>query len=311
MESGEIVEELRLREGLGELREGVRDINSWRIRIFGMPPRKKPPTASERQRKINQYVRKKKGKATPSHDPTLGASLSHGSTPKGTPTQDVTPVASPYTPGYSPSQTQTERQTEEVVSAAPVYNAGEGSSSRAAPQEDDGGPVDKSVFTTFNDHVAYAIWHRTLHFADCTRPVPNTGYKENLPRMCRWKPQQCSGDTDGAIVTLKERLDDLTEFDGANGLGCNMCAKKQAGIVAALALLEGVVFGGQTHDSSDAVNEAYDILKAASLDNEEEDRRPESRTKNRHDPAATAPAPATTIPAPSRAKPPPKKRPKK
>ncbi|KAM7481049.1 hypothetical protein LguiB_005632 [Lonicera macranthoides] len=212
-----------------------------------MPPRKKPPTALERQRKINQYVCKKKGKATPSHDPTLGASLSHGSTPKGTPTQDVTPVASPYTPGYSPSQTQTELQTEEVVSAAPVYNAGEGSSSRAAPQEDDGGPVDKSVLTTFNDHVAYAIWHRTL----------------------------------------------------------------QAGIVAALALLEGVVFGGQTHDSSDAVNEAYDILKAASLDNEEEDRRPESRTKSRHDPTATAPAPATTIPAPSRAKPPPKKRPKK
>ncbi|KAM7488767.1 hypothetical protein LguiB_026251 [Lonicera macranthoides] len=98
---------------------------------------------------------------------------------------------------------------------------------------------------------------------------------------------------------------------GANGLGCNMCAKKQAGIVAALALLEGVVFGGQTHDSSDVVNEAYDILKAASLDNEEEDRRPKSRTKSRHDPAATAPAPAMTIPAPSRAKPPPKKRPKK
>ncbi|KAM7472562.1 hypothetical protein LguiA_010745 [Lonicera macranthoides] len=83
-----------------------------------------------------------------------------------------------------------------------------------------------------------------------------------------------------------------------------MCAKKQAGIVAALALLEGVVFGGQTHDSSDAVNEAYDILKAASVDNEEEDRRPESRTKSRHDLAAT-------IPAPSRAKPPSKKRPKK
>ncbi|KAM7491200.1 hypothetical protein LguiA_034121 [Lonicera macranthoides] len=40
-------------------------------------------------------------------------------------------------------------------------------------------------------------------------------------------------------------------------------------------------------------------------------RRPESRTKSRHDPTATASAPAATIPAPSRAKPPSKKRPKK
>ncbi|KAM7489675.1 hypothetical protein LguiB_027159 [Lonicera macranthoides] len=141
-----------------------------------MPPRKKPPTASERQRKTNQYVRKKKGKVTPSHDPTLGASPSHGSTPKGTPTQDVTPVASPYTPGYSPSQTQTKRQIEEVVPAGPVYNAGEGSSSRAAPQEDDGGPVDKSVLATFNDHVAYAIWHRTLEEGNCKK----------LHTMCHW-----------------------------------------------------------------------------------------------------------------------------
>ncbi|KAM7500542.1 hypothetical protein LguiA_024956 [Lonicera macranthoides] len=63
--------------------------------IFGMPPRKKPPTASERLRKTKQYVRKKKGKAAPSHNLTLEASPSHGSTPKGTSTQDVTPVASP------------------------------------------------------------------------------------------------------------------------------------------------------------------------------------------------------------------------
>ncbi|KAM7496399.1 hypothetical protein LguiA_020813 [Lonicera macranthoides] len=254
--------------------------------LFGMPPHKKPPTALERLRKTKQYVRKKKGKAAPSHDPTLRASPSHGSTPKGTPTQDVTPVASPYTPG-------------------------EGSSSRTAPQEDNGGPVDKSVLTTFNDHVAYAIWHRTLHFADCTRSVPNTGYKENLSRICRWKPQQCSGDTDGTIVALRERLDDLTEFDGANSLGCNMCAKKQAGIVAALQLLKRVMFGGQTHDSSNAINKAYDISKATSVDNKGEDKRLESKTKSRHDPAATAPTPAATIPAPSRAKPPSKNRPKK
>ncbi|KAM7474365.1 hypothetical protein LguiB_021608 [Lonicera macranthoides] len=98
---------------------------------------------------------------------------------------------------------------------------------------------------------------------------------------------------------------------GANSLGYNMCAKKQAGIVAALALLEGIMFGGQTHDSNDAINKVDDILKALSVDNEEEDRRPESGTKNRHAPTATAPAPAVTIPAPSRAKSPSKKRPKK
>ena len=57
---------------------------------------------------------------------------------------------------------QTEHQAEEVVLAAPVHDVGEGSSNRAAPQEDDGGPVDKSVLTTFKDHVAYAIWHKKL-----------------------------------------------------------------------------------------------------------------------------------------------------
>ncbi|KAM7490663.1 hypothetical protein LguiA_033584 [Lonicera macranthoides] len=31
--------------------------------------------------------------------------------------------------------------------------------------------------------------------------------------MCRWKAQQCSGDTDTAIISLRERLDDLTEIE--------------------------------------------------------------------------------------------------
>ncbi|KAM7486792.1 hypothetical protein LguiA_002801 [Lonicera macranthoides] len=255
-----------------------------------MPPRKKPPTASERLRKTKQYIRKKKGKSASSHDPTLEASPSHGSTSKGTPTQGVTPMASPYTPG---------------------------SSSRAASQEDDGGPVDKSVLITFNDHVAYAIWHRTLE----------EGNYKKLHTMCHWlklKSWDLSNEVEGVQQrvrnsALRERPDDLIEFDGANSLGYNMFAKKQAGIVATLALLEGVMFGGQTHDSSDTVNEAYDILKAASVDNEEEDRMPESRTnsrlesrtKSRHDPVATAPAPAATIPTLTRSKPPSKKRPKK
>ena len=71
-------------------------------------------------------------------------------------------MASPYTPGYSPSQTQILRQPEEVVLSSPVHDVGEGSNNRTAPQEDDGGPVDKSILTTFKDHVAYAIWHRKL-----------------------------------------------------------------------------------------------------------------------------------------------------
>ncbi|KAM7514750.1 hypothetical protein LguiA_004333 [Lonicera macranthoides] len=108
----------------------------------------------------------------------------------------------------------------------------------------------------------------------------------------------------------KNVTNDMWATTGSKFFVCNMCAKKQAGIIAALALLEGVMFGGQTHDSSDAINEAYDILKAASVDNEEEDMRPESRTKSRYDPAAIAPAAVATIPAPSRAKPLSKKRPK-
>ncbi|KAM7507127.1 hypothetical protein LguiA_017580 [Lonicera macranthoides] len=102
-------------------------------------------TASERQRKNKQYVRKGKGKATP--------------------TELASPVSdsSPYTPGYSPSQTQTEHQAEEVVLEAPVHDVGEGSS--IASKEDDGGPVDKSVLTTFKDHIAYAIWHEELVIA--------------------------------------------------------------------------------------------------------------------------------------------------
>ncbi|KAM7518639.1 hypothetical protein LguiB_017601 [Lonicera macranthoides] len=108
-------------------------------------------TASERQRKNKQYVRKGKGKATP--------------------TELASPVSdsSSYTPGYSPSQTQTEHQAEEVVLEAPVHDVGEGSS--IAYKEDDGGPVDKSVLTTFKDHIAYAIWHGELYRYVMSKPV--------------------------------------------------------------------------------------------------------------------------------------------
>ncbi|KAM7490485.1 hypothetical protein LguiA_033406 [Lonicera macranthoides] len=30
--------------------------------------------------------------------------------------------------------------------------------------------------------------------------------------VCRWKPQQCNGDADTAIIALRERLNDLTEI---------------------------------------------------------------------------------------------------
>jgi len=92
---------------------------------------------------------------------------------------------------------------------------------------------------------------------------------------------------------------------GEGPSGCSHCAKKQAGILAALSLLEGALFGGQIRDVANAANGVYDILKAASVvDNEEEERGPESRTKTRHDPSVTATAPA-------RATPPPRKRARK
>ncbi|KAM7500934.1 hypothetical protein LguiA_025348 [Lonicera macranthoides] len=62
-------------------------------------------TASERQKKTKEYVRKGKGKATP----TELASLVRDS--------------SPYTPDYSPSQTQTKLQAEEVVPEALVQRS--------------------------------------------------------------------------------------------------------------------------------------------------------------------------------------------
>ena len=35
-----------------------------------------------------------------------------------------------------------------------------GGPSGADPEDDDGGPVDKSVLISFKDHIAYAIWNR-------------------------------------------------------------------------------------------------------------------------------------------------------
>ncbi|KAM7477762.1 hypothetical protein LguiA_025975 [Lonicera macranthoides] len=51
------------------------------------------------------------------------------------------------------------------------------------------------------------------HFLDCLRVVYNMEYTELMPRMCKWKSQQCSGDTHMAAIRLREKLDNLTEKD--------------------------------------------------------------------------------------------------
>ncbi|KAM7531213.1 hypothetical protein LguiB_034623 [Lonicera macranthoides] len=52
------------------------------------------------------------------------------------------------------------------------------------------------------------------HFHYCANAFQNMEYMETQPRMCRWKPQLCSrGDYESALITLREKLDDLTEID--------------------------------------------------------------------------------------------------
>ena len=41
---------------------------------------------------------------------------------------------------------------------------GDEGTSDVAPEEDDGGPIDKIVLTSFKDHIAYAIWNREKVF---------------------------------------------------------------------------------------------------------------------------------------------------
>ncbi|KAM7495975.1 hypothetical protein LguiA_020389 [Lonicera macranthoides] len=193
-------------------------------------------------RKNKQYVRKGKGKATP--------------------TELASPVSdsSPYTPGYSPSQTQTEHQAEEVVPEAPVHDVGEGSS--IASKEDDGGPVDKSVLTTFKDHIAYAIWNGEL---EGTRKLYTSS---RWPKFKSW---------------------DLS--------------KEQVAVDAALSLVEGALFGGQSQDMSAIVNKVYDILKVTRT-GDYENSMGERRSKRLQDLAPT-------VSTPGRAKAPPRKKSKK
>ncbi|KAM7463970.1 hypothetical protein LguiA_032091 [Lonicera macranthoides] len=179
--------------------------------------RNRPMTASERQRKNKQYVRKGKGKATP--------------------TELTSPISdfSPYTPGKG---------------------------SGIASKEDDGGPVDKSVLTTFKDHIAYAIWHGEL---EGTRKLYTSS---RWPKFKSW---------------------DLS--------------KEQVAVDAALSLVEGALFGGQSQDMSAIVNKVYDILKVTRT-GDYENSMGERRSKRLQDLSPT-------VSTPGRAKAPPRKKSKK
>ncbi|KAM7479415.1 hypothetical protein LguiA_027628 [Lonicera macranthoides] len=187
-------------------------------------------------RKNKQYVRKGQGKATP--------------------TELASPVSdsSPYTPGYSPSQTQTEHQAEEVVPEAPVHDVGERSS--IVSKEDDGGPVDKSVLTTFKDHIAYAIWNGEL---EGTRKLYTSS------RWPKFKSWDLSKEVDAVQI-------------------------RQVAVDAVLSLVERALFGGQSQDMSAIVNKVYDILKVTRM-GDYENSMGESRSKRLQDLSPTVSTP--------------------
>jgi len=97
------------------------------------------PTASVRHKKTKQYVRKTKRTAT---------------------SEDL-PVASPSDdlPIAFLSEDDVEEGNVDAVSAAPFINDHVGSSTSVASEKDDGGPVNKSVLTSFKYHIASAIWN--------------------------------------------------------------------------------------------------------------------------------------------------------
>ncbi|KAM7514443.1 hypothetical protein LguiA_004026 [Lonicera macranthoides] len=158
--------------------------------------KKKPMTASERQKKVKKHaatVAKAKENAKKRKPPTPQPSQSS---------------SSPEEKSDSPLQTNSETQNQENLDVGPdnprCGGDGEGPSgvapdeneegpSSVAPNEDDdndGGPVNKSVLTSFKDHIAYAIWNRTQgwiceHFPICPQSIHNMEYTEMQPRMCR------------------------------------------------------------------------------------------------------------------------------
>ncbi|KAM7478382.1 hypothetical protein LguiA_026595 [Lonicera macranthoides] len=148
-------------------------------------------------------------------------------------------------------------------------------------QEDDGGPVDKSVLTSFKTHITYAIWNKEVawindHFSECVRVVPNMEYTELMPRMCKWKAQQCCGDTHTALIVLREKIDDLTEID-------------QVEVDGVIAFLQGAFSNGQVEDNSSVTYEALKMLLDARKTEKAQGNIPamESRRKRQHEPTNT------------------------
>ncbi|KAM7516480.1 hypothetical protein LguiA_006063 [Lonicera macranthoides] len=213
--------------------------------------RNRPMIASERQRKKKQYVRKRKGKATPIE------------------------LASPH-------------QAEEVVPEAPVHDVGEGSS--VASKEDDGEPVDKSVLTTFEDHIAYAIWNGEL-----LRSVLTKFLWECDPKYMEWVMKI----THLYIQPSKQR----TTARKMRGTQEVIQSKLQAAVDATLLLVEGALFDGQSQDMSVIVNKVYDIFKVTRT-GDYENSMSERRSKRLHDLSLT-------VSTPGRAKAPPRKKSKK
>ncbi|KAM7490587.1 hypothetical protein LguiA_033508 [Lonicera macranthoides] len=177
-------------------------------------------TASERQRRLKkkvgtsskkQYGIKRKPLTPPSSESNEAES--------GSPSQTNPPTQE--NPDGTLTQTQTEIPAEENPSGGENQNEEIEKSldGIAADEDNDGGPVDKNILTSFSDHIAYAIWNRheawiCEHFHYCANAFQNMEYMELQPRMCRWKPQLCSrGDYESALITLREKLDDLTEID--------------------------------------------------------------------------------------------------
>ncbi|KAM7469831.1 hypothetical protein LguiA_008014 [Lonicera macranthoides] len=123
-------------------------------RISGMT-RKRPMTASERQRKSKKHC-------------VVTAAKQHGETKKLvtlTPPEienDTPSQNEPQCEGNNdPLSTQIDPQNEENPShlVAPENPQIEGlNGSDKGPSA---GPIDKSVLTSFNDHIAYAIWNQT------------------------------------------------------------------------------------------------------------------------------------------------------
>ncbi|KAM7459631.1 hypothetical protein LguiA_036625 [Lonicera macranthoides] len=114
------------------------------------------------------------------------------------------------------------------------------------------------------------------HFSECVRVVPNMEYTELMPRMCKWKAQQCCGDTCTALIVLREKIDDLTEID-------------QVEVDRVIAFLQGAFSNGQVEDNSSVTYEALKMLLDARKTEKAQGNIPamESRRKRQHEPTDT------------------------